>query len=676
MTLIAPTKIYRFASGSATGTVLSGLVVDKIEWHSFDLVDVYFSGSPTMTAVAAGHFLNITGATNTANIGRFLIVEKDPAAFRLRIKMTAAISHTSTYDEDPSPAEAIVENGGPALANLPPEKEALGFFWGEYPSADQLNTLLKNFGDWNYFFANGGAKAVQVAVVNVGYSRISSSSYTPIGGEGLNVCPLQSAAAWGSTIGVNGTPTDVTSSTISPSTTAGSRILVGSTFAVDYAGTDGNGRTVLNINGSALTGGNVLWPPNEKAAYSHFHLITSATGGAEAFKQQAYSNGVITDVVTSNGRTWAAEFPSTAAAGTATKGSNQISTLTNTYEDITSLSITISPTNNPVLLLWAGNLQLGASSYTTGFRFTDGTNNYGEWLARGDTSGFGYGASAAWLTGDLNGSKTFKCQFKSLTADVVAINVSSFHAIEITGDVQQAKPAGTCAVTSTEATITDGTTPLSLTFTPASSGKYLAILTFYGERTAGSNFLSAIKIKQGATVLCNVPHERETASGYKSPVTLVAPTGRLTAGTSYTFTATAQAGAGTTYDLKNCALFLIECPEVTESFSGDGATATLTDVAEGRTEVTLDSQFVCSTDDIFSLALIENVNGAGEQTVREWVLNSPGTADQPLGLHWVRPTNLTAGDDVVYRVDAKKATGTVTMANGGQFTVKEVPSLV
>lgn len=650
---------------SANGSVvLSSLNIESIENVSPFVNRVTFSGSPTLTSIVKGFQLVVSGCTNSIHDGTFEIAQ-NPDNTNKTIDIYNFLVEDSSQDEASSPGTAIAKQNAALKQEPSAAAVAAGMLNGQRPAAGVLNWIFSQYA------------RVKMSVVNVGYSTIASSTYVPIGGEGITVCPIQSASAWGSTIGVNGTPTDVTSSTISPKTTAGSIVIVGSSFAADYAGTDNNGRTMLNINGSALTGANLLWLPAEKSAQSHFHLITSATGGIENFKQQAYSNGVITDIVTSSGRTWAAEFASTAAAGTASKTSNQNSSLTDTYETITSLSVTISPTNNPVLLLYTGNFGLGAAGYTTGFRFTDGSTNWGEWLYRNDPgAGTAYGAAMAWLTESLNGSKTFYGQFKSVTGDVLNVQNQVLHAIEITGDVQQAKPAGTCAVTSTEATITDGTTPLSLTFTPASSGKYLAILTFYGERTAGSNFLSAIKIKQGSTVLCNVPHERETASGYKSPVTLVAPTGRLTAGTSYIFTATAQAGAGTTYDLKNCALFLIECQEVTASFSGEGATASLSNVAEGRTEVTLDSQFVCSTDDAFSLALIENVNGAGEVTVKEWILTAPGTADQLLPLRWVRPTNLTAGDNVTYRVDAKKATGEVIMADGGQFSVKEVPSLV
>lgn len=647
----------RWAS-AAGSSVLTGLNIDSVTYQSGVVTRYEFSASPDFSGVVAGFFLTATGCTNALNSGTFLIVTVNNTDKYLDV-INTAISDAS-QDETSSPGTGAVTENDAVYQEPTAAKQAAGFLDGERPPAGWLNWLFSQSG------------RIKTELVEVGYSTISSSSYAPLGGEGITVGPTYSATAWGSTVGVDTTPTDVTGSSITPKTTAGSRVLVGSICSVDYAAADGNGRLTLNINGSALTGANEAWLPTENTAAGNIYLITSATGGTETYKQQAYTNGSTTNIVTTNGRTWAAEFASSVAAGTASKGSNQTTTSTS-YVDVTSLSVTISPTNNPVLLLAACNFQLGAATYTTGFRFTDSTVNYGEWLYRNDPgTGTAFNGLMGWLTGDLNGSQTFKAQFKSITGDTVAMNVGVMHAIEITGDVQQAKPAGACSITTSEANLTDGSTALSKTFTPASTGKYLAVLTGYTERTGGAGYVT-FRIKQGSTTLVTINHARESAADYKSPVTIIVPTGRLTAGVSYTIAATAQTSAGT-YTLTSPALFVIEAPEVTESFSGDPAEVTLEDVMAGPVEVEFNADYKCSTDDALTVQLLENVNAGGDVQVKEWTLTSPGTANQLASFKWRRPTALAAGDDVTYSLEAKKATGNAVF-NPGQLIASEVFSV-
>jgi hypothetical protein len=52
-------------------------------------------------------------------------------------------------------------------------------------------------------------------------------------------------------------------------------------------------------------------------------------------------------------------------------------------------------------------------------------------------------------------------------------------------------------------------------------------------------------------------------------------------------------------------------------------------------------------------------------------LTTPGTKDLPLSLRWRRPTALAAGDDVVYSIQAKKATGNAVF-QPGQLIASEV----
>lgn len=656
----------------AGANVVTGLTATRAEWVSnttsgtitYGLIKYTFSGSPDLSSVAEAHRLIVPagGFTSYLNNGTFYIVSADNTAKTITVRQTSRLD-ASLDQTGASVASVSVTNGGSYLQAISSAKLAQGLGVGEKFSAAQFNWLFNKI--TSYLNLSGGGLH-QTDTAAIGRSTIATSSYTTLGGEGYTVCPAKTTG-YSATVGSGGYA-DVTGSEVAPLVSASSRILVGASLTADYGDTDNSGQLRLKIDGVGLASDYDAYAPVENAPIGLQYLISSASAGMKAYLTQA--NGT-SNVAVTNGATWACEFASSVAAGAA-NASAAATTTSTSFVDLTSMSITISPTNNPVLLLFSGNVQHNDAAHTAHLRFTDGTNNYGEWLSRYFIAAGSarHHAAIGWVTGDLNGSTTFKVQQKSATGDTLGVNERNFTAIEITGDSKRAMPTGTCAVTTSEATITDGVTACSHAFTPGANIQYLAVITGYSERTSGAGTLT-IKIKSGATVLQTSVSARDSAANYKTPFCITIPTGTLASGVAQTLTATAQASAGT-FDLKGVGFFLVEAPTVTSAQAGDTASVSLTNAVAGGALVNWDSQYVCSTNAALSIGLYETVNAGSPTLVREKVLTAPGTADQSVNLSWLRPTNFTANDDVTYEIKAKIASGSVIF-NTGQLSVVEVP---
>lgn len=648
----------RWASNTGS-TIIGSLNIDTIAWQSGTTVRYTFSGSPDLSGVVVGHQLQATGCTNALHNGTFEITAVSNASDYIEVT-NSSISDASN-NESSSPGTGTAKTGASLVQEPTSAKQALGWLNGEKPPAGYFNWQAQNAG------------RIQVATAEIGYSTISSSSYTAIGGEGYIVCPVKSSV-FAATVS-SSSAVDVTGSTITPTVTSGKRVLVGSSFDVDYAAATANsGVVVLGIDGTALSNQYEFYAPNPRSIGSLFHLISSASAGQRDYSTMAYEAGGTTNLVFAGGRTWACEFDSTAAAGSG--GASGTSTIASTtYSNVEA--ITISPTNNPVLLIAHYNSDPNADGLQTHcVRFHDGTTAYGEWKHRYTTGHSRFtGCASAWLTGSLNGSQTFNFQHKSLLGTTVGLATWNFVAIEIQGDVKDtAKPAGSCSLTASDATITDGSTPLSYTFTPGADIDYLAILTFSSLAVAGTGTFT-VKIKVGATELISVTHAKDDDPDYGTPITIAVPTGTLPAGVSVTVSATGlTSGAGDTFSLVGAGFFLVEAPFITSEDAGDPAEVELTNVSPGRVRVDWSSQRLCSADVALAYALYEDVNAGGAVEVFSKTLTAPGTADQDCSISWLRPTDLAAGDDVVYDVRAKMASGNVVFA-AGYLSATEVPSL-
>lgn len=143
-----PTEVIEWANGTPSGDVGPALTVASIAYFSLGEVDLLFSGTPDLSAINPGHMLTVQDATFDVNNGSFVITQVDPAGYRLRVRNMTRYSTTTAEDEPTSLATAQAQNGGPALADIPAEKQEAGYFDNEYPSAAHFNRLFQNVTRW------------------------------------------------------------------------------------------------------------------------------------------------------------------------------------------------------------------------------------------------------------------------------------------------------------------------------------------------------------------------------------------------------------------------------------------------------------------------------------------------------------------------------------------------
>lgn len=647
---------------SANGSnVLTGLNADSITNVSPFVMRAAFSGSPDLSGIVKGFQITFSGCTNSIHDGTFEIAQNANNTDKT-IDFYNFLIEDSSQDESSSPGTAIAKQNAALVQEPSAAAQAAGAQNGQRFPAAWFNWLLQKAG------------RAQTIKTSVGRSTIATSTPTALGGEGYTVCPL-SSATFAATVS-SSSAVDVAGSTINPFVTAGKRILIGSSFDVDYAAaTSNSGRITLGVEGSALTGGNEFWVPNPRSVGSLFHLVSSASAGDRDYSTMAYESGGTSNIVFAGGRTWACEFENTAAADS-TDATGSATTSSTTYGNLASVSV--SPTNNPVLLLATYNSDPNADGLQTHcVRFYDGSNAYGEWKHR-YTNGFtrNTGCAAAWVTGSLNGAQTFYIQHKSLLGTTVGLNSYKFIAIELQGDVKDtAKPAGSCSLTASDATITDGSTPLSYTFTPADDINYLAILTFSSLAVAGTGTFT-VKIKVGATELISVTHAKDDDPNYGTPITIAVPTGTLPAGVSVTVSATGlTSGAGDTFSLVGAGFFLIEAPAITSTLAGDPSSATIENVKNGKIEVTYRGLRTCSADDDLTLGVYKSEDGGAFSLLADSVITNPtpGTDAREVFYHHITD-DIAEGTDVELELRASMATGSVIF-EAGLMTAKELPSL-
>jgi len=388
-------------------------------------------------------------------------------------------------------ARYILNSSGRIYVALPASSTAGNIL--ELSARNNGGWLLKPGSGQTIFFGDTSITGTDYAIEGINYASIkiqcvntnqwSVLSYVGTLTAGLIVYPLIQSTDFAQTLTAGTTSqTDITDSLITYVGTAGNRALFG--FNANFQHNDVVDNSIdaqWRINGTNDTD-RAHFYAGLKAILSSHYLVTSLTAGTKTTRLQAQTSAGNALTITS-GVMWGIEITSGAAADTTVVTGNFNNSSTS-YTDVTSTAITISPTNNPVLLLFTSKMQ--AASFPTAHMFlkmTDSTNDYGEWL-----NGYDQNSSPtntlAWVTGDLNGSTTFKVQYKSSAAFSANLTNRWLTAIELTGDVKRAIPSGTCNVTDSEATITDGSTPLSHAFTPGANIQYVCVFTGYLERTA------------------------------------------------------------------------------------------------------------------------------------------------------------------------------------------------
>lgn len=673
--MTAPTQLIRWASGEASGTIISGLNISTIEWHSFDLVDVVFSDSPDLSAVAAGHFLVITGSPNAVNNGRFPIVEKDAAAYRLRVRMTAAISHTSSYDESSSIAVADVENGGPQLAGLPDSKIENGFFWNEYPSADQLNTLLKNVTDWIYHFRSKWGRAL------VGLSYISSSAWSAIDGAGDPRASAvdTSASSW------TGDDTDNAYRDLTGSdqtlTTGANRVLWLMTGQQ-------NDYTSINPYLKILYGASTLveiadssGSANNAGSFSLFGLTPALSAGSNTIKAQM---GRHTDRTISEIRAAAIELPATDANGNTiqyahiTSGTAQLITDSTSYTTLTDYTQTLTyGTASKVLVLGSVSCLGVAANPVVSLRVRNTTDNVtlghemdftsSNLVVKQNEQGFIRFARLYDL--GAGGSKTIVTQMRSqgnnlrvLNEGISAAVGGQFCLIELPESLGTKTPVlystDIASDTTTSATAEELHTSPSQTFNGAPC-------LFYLSGVIGTSANAQVGYVQFTVDGVAVGEEQEvrvaTGSTGERPVLLTFP--HTPAAGSHTVGAVWRTSTGTftlTDAQFGCVEFLTNDPQ-----AGDSAEVELTDNTGNPVELKYSGVYKSSSGAATALRFTRD--GTPLEPVFEF---TPDTTEHPFTITVTDDEPAAAGADPVYAVEAKTASGTLTLKKG-DFSAKE-----
>lgn len=163
--------------GTNTGsTILSTLNIDTITNQSAGRQRYTFSGSPDLSSVVVGHQLEVSGTTNEANSGTFAILAKDTGAYWIEVLNAAIVD--ATEDETGSPGTANVLSNS-TLSQAPSlGKRLLGWIAREYPPANWLNWWMNLVGQWIGHYATSYGRAL------VGLSYVTSSAWSAIDGAG------------------------------------------------------------------------------------------------------------------------------------------------------------------------------------------------------------------------------------------------------------------------------------------------------------------------------------------------------------------------------------------------------------------------------------------------------------------------------------------------------------
>lgn len=147
MTAPSAPNVWASAAGA---NVVTGLTATAAQWQSnttesrvqYGLIKYTFSGSPTLSAVLAGHRLVIAEGqfTNPENTGSLYIVSADNTAKTITVRMTNRLDNS--LDETGATASASVINSGASTQAPSTSKQAQGFVSGEKVNAALFNWKL------------------------------------------------------------------------------------------------------------------------------------------------------------------------------------------------------------------------------------------------------------------------------------------------------------------------------------------------------------------------------------------------------------------------------------------------------------------------------------------------------------------------------------------------------
>lgn len=654
----------RWAS-AAGSNVLTGLNIDSVTWQSGVITRYLFSASPDFSGVVPGFFLETTGCTNALNTGRFLISAVNNTTKTIDVINTAVTDATS--DETSSPGTGIVKQNTSVFQEPTTAKQAAGWLDGERPPAGWLNWLFKNSG------------RSQVAIASVGLSRVASATYTDLDGAGVSFASAIDTASNNYTPSADDGTYETLTGTSETLATQANRILSFCTQTIDAQTTVNAGNIRYRVNSTdvfTLEMGLASSALVVDSAFSLFGISGSLSAGSNTAQFQVNRK---TDRTFSDIRAGAFELKTVDADGNALVIDSAIPTTaqtipdTNTYTDATGFTST-GTFNNGYALVVAQFIAETSGIANGGFKLLRGATSIAEFPFTGQLLHRGPGSLQTifrLVPFTTTGSQTVKLQAKASgnTIDLCASNSDGTWAV-----IELADQFGTTNLmrfktelnTNTAAT---SATPLATSGAQVTSG-HNVIMFLSGQLTfsaAGQSIYFQFK-RDGVAVgdLYQVKGSDSTAGD--KIVGLVAAVSAETGSHTYSVDWHTSTGTATAVDLQFAAFEM----DKKDPLGGDACSVTITDVTQSQPEISFSTAYVCSTDDALQFRLMESVNGDPAAEAHEWpALTAPGTADTPITLSWIRPTQLADGDDVTYTIQAKKATGQVLVA-GSQLSAKEV----
>ena len=144
-----PTSLPTYATGTGS-TVVGSLNVDSINWQislsGGSIVRYYFSDSPGLVSVVAGHELQVSGCTNSIHDGTLRVVGADNADKWVDAYNPDVTS--SGTDETSSPGSGAVLASAARVKEPSASKKALGDRSPEKPSDGHSNWFKNLVGQW------------------------------------------------------------------------------------------------------------------------------------------------------------------------------------------------------------------------------------------------------------------------------------------------------------------------------------------------------------------------------------------------------------------------------------------------------------------------------------------------------------------------------------------------
>jgi len=654
-------------ASAAGANVVTGLTATAAQWQSnttdsriqYGLTKYTFSGSPTLSAVLAGHRLVIASGqfTNPENTGNLYVVSADNTAKTITVRTTSRLDNS--LDETGATAAASVVNSGSVIQTPSAAKQAQGYTAGEKPNAAQFNWLF------NLASKIFGTKA---GFSSVGSTVITSGSYINLDGTGLPYAASVATSDTTYTPSANdGTFETLTGSSVTLATQA-NRILSVLTATMDASTAISapislryreNSNTVFTFGFMNTAGGSVMLD----ASFSLFGLSSVLSGGSNTvlFQSNRKTGRTYSDIRASafelrptddsgNSLIYVSSFPAT----------TQTIPNTNTYTDLTGYTTTQTFNSGVTLLIIAALNQETSGITDGGHRIRlDSTD-----LVTHTFTGSMRDNAAAELVNivhlhDLaaSGSQTVKLQGKinGSTSDINQDNTGGiFTVIELPDTYDGVALLRSIVPTASATTTSTSATAFATTGAVTTSGNYV-LMTLSGKLSFNTNNQSIFfrfKIDGSNT---DTEYEFKYApSNTGDKIIAIALVTEATQTGSHTYSVDWRTSTGTA-TATNVQFGAVEICQK-DLLADAAATITL----DGTTGKKIELEYTGNLNNSSGAAVGLRFTKDGTAVGKALEFTAQSGVDTPFTLRTIADAP-TAGSSPVYRVQAKTAGGTLTL---------------